>query len=221
MVGQSYELPPDEAHHGLRVLRLQKGELVTLFNGKGTEWRGHVEHCGKRELIVHVEEERHVARPSPRLTLAMGWLMKDKAIEFIVQHGTEAGVDRFCFFHADRSGRAPRMNEKWNRVAIEACKQCGRLWMPEFIVKGDLADTIAGWRGKLLLAVQSAKAVPIAQAVAEEDILILVGPEGDFSEEEFRWALQVGAVPVSLGNTTFRSEMAALAAAIVYRSLCV
>ncbi|HPO16379.1 MAG TPA: RsmE family RNA methyltransferase [Candidatus Hydrogenedentes bacterium] len=219
--GQVYALPPDEAHHGLRVLRLQQGEPVTLFNGQGMEWRGRVEHCGKKELMVHVEEEKQVPQPSPRLTLAMGWLMKDKAIEFIIQHGTEAGVDRFCFFTAERSGRSPRLTAKWAKIAIEACKQCGRLWFPEMFIEEDLAAVLSRRHGHPLLATQHPDALPLPKMTLNEDVAILIGPEGDFTEKETISALRAGAVRVSLGGTTFRSEMAALVSAIVYRSLCV
>ncbi len=218
--GKPYALSREEAHHGLRVLRLQEGELVALFDGRGGEWQGRVSPCGKHELMVQVESERHVEPPSPKITLAMAWLMKDKAIEFLVQHGTEAGVDRFCFFRGERSGRAPRMNDKWHRMAIEACKQCGRLWLPEFCVKDDLADAITGWRGRLLLTTQDPKAIPIAQAASGEDVMILIGPEGSFSEEEISLATHAGGVLVSLGDLTLRSEMAGLVAGLLYKAAC-
>ncbi len=216
--GKPYELSREEAHHGLRVLRLQEGEPVALFDGQGGEWQGRVSQCGKHDLIVQVESERHVEPPMPKITVALAWLMKDKALEFLVQHGTEAGVDRFCFFRGDRSGRAPRMNDKWHRMAIEACKQCGRLWLPEFCVKEDLAEALAGWRGRILLTAQDAQAIPIAAAAACEDAIILIGPEGDFSEKEISLAMQAGAVSVSLGDLTLRSEMAGLVAGLLFKA---
>ncbi len=208
-------LPPEEAHHALRVARVRDGDAVLLFDGQGREGRGSVQRVDKRDATVWVEELRAVPQPSPALTLAQAWLHREKTIEFIVRHGTELGVAAFVFFRADHSESAPKIDAKWNRLAIEACKQCGRLWLPEFRLADSLGEALEATSGDRLIAAMDEPAVPWSQALTGGDATVCIGPEGDFSGEEIRVALAMGARPISLGPTVFRSEMAAITAATV------
>jgi len=210
--GGEIALPPEEAHHAIKVVRLREGDLVSLFDGQGREWTGAVARLGRREVVISIREERREPRPGPRLTLAQAWLHQEKALELLVRTGTELGVDRFLFFRAARSERPPRLNPKWMRLAVESCKQCGRLWLPEFAVAETLAGVLRDARGDLLVAAVDAEPVPLAQALSGGDTTLLIGPEGDFTPEEVRAALGAGARPISLGATTFRSEIAAIVA---------
>lgn len=211
--GGEIALPPEEAHHAIKVVRLREGDRVILFDGRGREWTGAVARLDRREVVISVVEERRAPRPAPALTLAQAWLHQEKAIELLVRTGTELGVDRFLFFRAARSERPPRLNPKWTRLAVESCKQCGRLWLPEFAVAETLADVLRHARGDLLIAAMDADPVPLAQALSGGDTTLLIGPEGDFTPEEVCAVLDSGARPISLGVTTFRSEIAAIVAA--------
>ncbi|HNR33374.1 MAG TPA: RsmE family RNA methyltransferase [Candidatus Hydrogenedentes bacterium] len=206
-------LPPEEARHALKVLRLRVGDRVALLDGQGRELVGAVARMDRRDVVVAVEEERRAPRPAPAVTLAQAWLHQDKAVELLVRIGTELGVDRFLFFRADRSERAPRVNPKWDRIGVEACKQCGRLWLPEFVVAPSLAEVLRDASGDLIVAAIEGPPVPLARALSGAEVTLLIGPEGDFTPEEIRAALERGARPISLGTTTFRAETAAIVAA--------
>ncbi len=203
-------LPEAEAHHALRVARVRLGDRVALFDGEGREAIGEVAEAGPDAVTVSVETRREKPRSLRPLTLAQAWLNREKSIEPIISRGTELGVARFVFFKGERSERAPRLNEKWDRLAVESCKQSGRLWLPEFELAGDLAGVLAAAGGRILIATKDREAAPLNQALGEEgDVLVVVGPEGDFTESELTSAIEAGAVPISLGAYTLRSEVAA------------
>lgn len=213
-------LPPEEAHHALRVARVREGDAIALFDGQGREGQGLVQRMDKREAVVQIEEVRTTPRPSPALTLAQAWLHREKNLEFIVRHGTELGVATFVFFRAAHSESAPRIDPKWMRLAIEACKQCGRLWLPDFRVAGSLGEALEGATGDRLIAVMDTPTAGLSRCLSGGDAMICVGPEGDFTAEEIREALAMNAQPVSLGETVFRSEMAAITVTTLIQYEC-
>jgi 16S rRNA (uracil1498-N3)-methyltransferase len=223
--GFEIPLPPDEAHHAVHVVRVRSGERVVLFDGQGREIEGSVSRLTQREVFILPGAEQRVPAPTVQVTLLQAWLLREKSIEYLIQHGTEIGISQFCFFRARHSEKAPRLNARWQRYAIEACKQCARAWLPTFQVVADLNAALDLVRGPLLIATQAFAPVPIAEAlrgVGEtcSSITLLAGPEGDFSPEELQLASDHAAIPISLGEATYRSEVAAtLAASLILYEL--
>ncbi len=204
-------LSREESHHATRVLRARVGDAVALFNGQGTEWRGAISALSRNVVSVAIESEAHCARPAPEVTLAQAWLHRDKSLDEIVRQCTVLGAAEIAFFRADHSEKKPHIPDKWERLCIEACKQCGRLWLPRLTVADNLA-TVLETRPKhrAVLARMEGPHVPIAEAASDTPVLYIVGPEGDFSEAELQQAEAAGAMPVSLGDYTYRAEMAAM-----------
>jgi 16S rRNA (uracil1498-N3)-methyltransferase len=210
-------LPPEEGHHALHVVRLKPGDTVALFDGRGRVFDARVSQMTRKEVWVAIEGVKHSAPPKRSLTLLCGWLLRDKAVEFLIQHGVEIGVDRFVFFRAERSERTPKLNDKWTRSAIEACKQCGRAWLPQFEDAEDLEEAMDQVEGDLLLATMDRPPIPLDRALDTGDAGVIIGPEGDLTENEVERALNRGAKPIGLGSAIFRAEMAALVAATLVR----
>jgi 16S rRNA (uracil1498-N3)-methyltransferase len=204
-------LSPEESHHARRVLRVRDGEAAVVFNGRGAEWSGRIETPSKDRVAVAVEKTRREDEPAPPLTLAIGWLHREKLMGETIRRGVELGVSRFLFFPAARSEKAPAMNNRWQRFAIESCKQCGRLWLPVFEI-ADSFDAVLknNTGGDLLLFTLSGETMPLPEALTGAPVTVLIGPEGDFTPEEQQAARDAGARPVSLGMMTFRSEVAAV-----------
>lgn len=208
--GDVVPLPQDEAHHALRVVRVRPGDAVALFDGAGTVWDAVVDAAGRRDVTVAVGAPRRVPAPRPAIRLAMAWLHRPQPMEDLVRRGTELGVAVFCFYRAERSQTAPRIPDKWRRIAVEACKQCGNAWLPSFATAPDLPAALAACGGVAILATAEGSPVPLARALDGADpVTLVVGPEGDFTEGERAAARAAGARPVSLGGTTFRAEAAA------------
>ncbi len=206
------QLPPLEAHHAVRVVRLRTGDRVALFDGQGREVIATVTHIDRRDVILKVEERREPRPMRHRLTVCMGWLKRDKSIEFAIRHGVELGVTAFVFFRAAHSERAPQPDEAWQRLAVESCKQCGRLWLPSFAAYPSLDEALEATQGPRWIATKSRPAVPIACAAASTENAVFIGPEGDFTDVETDAILETGAKAMSLGSFTFRSEVAAIVA---------
>ncbi len=213
--GHRITLDGDEAHHALHVVRVKVGETLALINGRGTEARARVEACSRHEVTLTCEDCDTVPPELRRLTLLQAALHNPKATEFLIRHGTEIGVSRFVIFRAQHSERSRGGLEKLERAAIEAMKQCGRRWLPEIEALDSLEDALSAAQGQILMASMDATPVPLGNLLNRDDIALLVGPEGDFSDAETATALAAGAKPISLGPYTFRAEVATLLAATI------
>jgi len=205
-------LRDEEAHHAIHVVRLRGGDQVEMFDGLGRSWTATVASVTRSDVTLHVSDETRSPLPEAELTLALGWLHRDKAIEEVVRRCTELGVSRFLFFRAERSERAPRLSGKLARHAIESCKQCGRRWLPGFTAVPTLDGVFTEERGTLLVATKDLAPVPLATGLSgSNQAVLLVGPEGDFTQDELTRIRAAGALPISLGEPTLRSEVAAVA----------
>jgi 16S rRNA (uracil1498-N3)-methyltransferase len=211
----------DEAHHARRVLRLDVGDTVTCFDGRGAAWRGQIAGIAKdRVEVTIVETLPVVAEPTPRITLAQG-LVKGERMDWIVQKATELGASCIQPLRTDRSevrlddARAERRAERWHRIAVEASKQCERAWLPELAEPLTVAGALARLDGPAVAFVErdAEPARPALEALrGAERLAVFVGPEGGWTGDELA-ALAAAAVPcLSLGPQILRAETAAVAA---------
>jgi 16S rRNA (uracil1498-N3)-methyltransferase len=208
-------LPEDEAHHALRVVRLRDGDAAECFDGVGQVWRGTLESQGKRGAAIVVAD--HTAEPphARRLTLVQAWLHKPKAIEDLLRRGAEVGVTGFVFFRAARSERSPALHPKWQALLAEVCKQSGANWMPTVEIAADAVAWLKSSGVPSAVASLDADAVPLDALPPSPEQALLVGPEGDFTPEEYAAFRDAGAQGFSLGGRVYRSEAAAILAATV------
>ncbi len=204
------ELSGEEAHHALRVARVRPGDGVSVFDGKGLEIIGECDRIDKRSVYIRAVRTTHHAPPPVRVTVAVGGLHRDKAQETVVRRAAEMGAWRVCFWHADHSQRPIKPTERWRKTAIEACKQCGRVYLPEVDTAPSLEAFLKQHNGPCIIGLLTKDAAAGAPTISMADnVALLIGPEGDFSEQERNAALNAGAQPVSLGSYTYRSEVAA------------
>jgi len=213
-------LEPSDSHHCADVLRLKPGDRVTLFDGEGSVAEAeltevHRKHCGVRI------GERSVTPPLRcAVTLAQA-IPKGKNMDLILQKGVELGASVIVPLMTGRTvvrldrEEASRKRERWQQIAVEACKQCGRNQVPEVDIPCGVAEFLRNRPpGLLLLASLQPGAVSVKEALASAPgihaVTVMVGPEGDFTPEEASLALEAGAVPVTLGPMILRAETAAL-----------
>ena len=216
-------LDPSESHHALDVLRLKEGDRVTVFNGAGSEATAEITSAKKDALTLRKVQVSKSAPLSCEITLAQA-VPKGKNMEFIIEKATELGARAIApllsertIFQADAE-EALKKKQKWQRVAIEACKQCGQNWLPElqtpltpkaFFESGQKFDL-------MLIASLQPDARHLKQVLGEfgaakpRRVLVLVGPEGDFTPAEISLAKSHGCRPVTLGPIILRTETAAL-----------
>jgi 16S rRNA (uracil1498-N3)-methyltransferase len=215
-----------EAHHALHVLRIHRGENVTVLDGAGTEFFCDVESATKNSLVLAVKEKKFTPAPPCPLTLLVA-IPKGKLIESIIQKAVELGAHRIVplltervVTHVDNDG-AEAKREKWQSVAIESIKQCGTPWLPKVEAPQTIAEFLA--RGEkielsLVGSLQTERRHPrewILEFQKQHERLphsagAWIGPEGDFTLAELRAIEAAGAKPVTLGALTLRVETAAI-----------
>lgn len=217
-------LVDDEARHLARVLRLGPGAEVELLDGAGGRYLARVESLSSREVWLAVVEPLPAAGGGEgELVLAQA-LLKGKKMELLLQKASELGVDEFVpvlTSHCERRVVAQGVEQRWQRILREACKQCGRalpmrlapvtrlddLLMRDFASRVMLYEREYGSHGGERLA------------GCAGGICLLIGPEGGFEADEVRAAKEAGFVTVHLGERVLRAETAALSAVAVSQFL--
>ena len=215
--GTAAPLPPEEGQHLRRVLRLDAGAAVRVFDGRGREHEASVETLTRDGAILRIGPPADAApEPGVHVTLAQALLKADK-FDAVVRDATMLGAARVqplvtAHVEAPRGARGGRV-ERWRRVAISSAKQCGRAVVPEIAdpLRLDECLRIAD-RPLVLLAEPAAGAgagaIPSRPAAAT----IVCGPEGGWAPGEIAAAIDAGASPITLGGRTLRADAAPLVA---------
>ena len=213
-------LEPAESRHAISVLRLRRGDAVRLFDGEGREYGGAVEGIQKDRLTVAVNERAVAEAPSPAITLAVS-VIKPERMELLIEKASELGVSSVVPLVTERSvvrlarERREAKIARWQKIALESCKQCGQARVPRIGPVEPFASFVDGI-GKYDAAFIPSLVVGgmgLGEALKKsrpKSVLVMVGPEGDFTEAEVRRAAGQGALPVSLGPLVMRSETAAI-----------
>jgi 16S rRNA (uracil1498-N3)-methyltransferase len=224
--GNVLRLDGREAHHALRVLRLERGELVTVLDGIGNEFMCAVENVGRNfaELSVSL---KNFTPPSPCSITLLQSLPKGKIIESIIQKSVELGARRIVPILSERvvtqldDDSADEKREKWQQVAIEAIKQCGSAWLPKIETPMTIEHFLARKEKfdlSLVGSLQKERRHPRdifrefenANKRLPKSVGVWIGPEGDFTLDELQAIQNSGAQPISLGNLVLRVETAAI-----------
>lgn len=211
-------LPDDEAHHLLQVLRIRNGERVEALDGCGSKMSVEIEWIGKGKALAHsrgesVRDSRLNALP---IILEMA-VLKGDAMEWTVEKAVELGVKTFIpvlcahgVVQIDRKGPL-FYRDRWQKIADQALKQCGRLERMEVREPTPLELLLTEKRSNRIWAdeTRTADSIPLFDAKKNE-IAILIGPEGGWSENERLLLSRSDCRPTSLGPWIYRAETAAL-----------
>ena len=219
-----------ETHHCIDVLRMKQGDRATVFDGQGHEATVEISTIAKDR--VELKHLQHAKTPALACEIVLGQAVpKGKNMEFIIEKATELGAAQIVPLLSERTvvrldaDEAKDKREKWQRVAIEATKQCGQNWLPEVATpvtpkaffdgapKFDLmliASLQPGAQHLKTLLREIAGEGPLSKNKRPRRVLILVGPEGDFTPAEISLAIGAGCRPLTLGPIILRTETAAL-----------
>lgn len=229
------QLDRAESHHLVAVRRARPGEPVEVFAGDGREWTTELEETDRAAARLRIREARQQPPLRPAVTLVCA-LIQGKPWEWLLQKATELQATRIIPLLSARCGI--RLDErhiatkalKWRTLLIEACKQSGNGFLPELesprtfdALLGDLRAAAIG--GSLALAASLESGARPLRTIAEDsstnglpgEIWCLIGPEGDFSPEEYHALQALPAQPFRLGPAILRTETAALAALVQIR----
>ena len=211
--GELVELPAGAVHHLTRVLRLRDGAAVVAADGAGTVVEGEVRGGG----LALSSAPATVAAPAPRLVVWQA-LGKGRKHDEVVRVLTELGVDEVVAVTSERTvvqldGKADRVRTRWQSVATAACEQARRPHVPRVRGPVEVADLVDGLDGTPCVVAHVGEAtdpLAAAQSVAgDPEVVVAVGPEGGWTDEEVAAFVAAGATPVGLGPTVLRTEHAA------------
>lgn len=218
------QLPDDEATHAIRVLRLREGDEIFLIDGVGNFHRAEVtlvssKHCAYQ--VLETIPQTSVWRGHIHLAMAPTKMMD--RVEWMAEKATEIGFDELSFLDCRFSERRVVKTDRVERIVVAAVKQSRKAWMP-------VVNEMMPFERFVRTPREGAKFIAhcyeeierndlFNSLMAMEDdnpqVTILVGPEGDFSVDEVRLAMDNGYVPVSLGECRLRTETAALSAVMM------
>lgn len=215
-----------EAHHCRNVLRLEKGDRIVLFDGRGRELTAEISSANSSEIQLR---KLHEARTPPlRCQITLGQAIpKGKNMDLIVQKAVEIGAAEIAPIVSDRTvvrlddESAASKQSKWQNLAIEAAKQCGQNWLPRVQAPQSMSQLL-GHCGRFdlqLIGSLQSDAVHLKTILSEysaehgdrpASVLMLVGPEGDFTPAELSLARSHGCRPITLGPIVLRVETASI-----------
>ena len=218
-VGQTARLSDGDAHYLGRVLRLQPGAGLTLFNGLGGEYDAVLTEVARNGAAAEVRAHDPVERESPlSITLVQG-VSRGERMDYTIQKAVELGVTRIVPVETARSvvrlkgERRARRRLHWQGVARAAAMQCGRNRVPTVADPCGLRDALASATG-LCLLLDPVGAAPLSTLAQPADgaLTLLIGPEGGLADDEIEQARSGGFRPVQLGPRVLRTETAGMAA---------
>jgi 16S rRNA (uracil1498-N3)-methyltransferase len=231
--GPVVRLPPEEAEHLVRVLRLGVGAVVQVFDGRGREFLARVESTGRQEVVVTaLDPVASAPEPAVALTLAQAVLKGDR-MDDVVRDAAMLGVTAVQPIISERTeiqaAHRPRASrtERWHRVAVASVKQCGRAVVPEVRIPLRLDDylrvEVAACR-VLLVEPRAGGPAPRPFSVREPEATpasaaLLIGPEGGWTDEEMRAAGRHNFQRLTLGSRTLRADATPVAAIAVLQFL--
>ncbi|ABW67536.1 16S rRNA (uracil(1498)-N(3))-methyltransferase [Desulfosudis oleivorans] len=220
-----------DANHIKNVLRMKPGDAIWLFNGAGMEFKGVIHSVDSEAVTVEITGAFSCATESPiRLTLAQAFL-KDKKMDALVRQATELGVTRWIPVFTQRTiprpdaRRVSSRMERWQAIAAESLKQCGRGRLPEIeppILFEDLLSRSDDWSLKIIFA--DAKAPGLNDTLPSQEatvrrVLVMIGPEGGFTPEEIDRAIKKGFIAASLGPRILKADTATVGACAIVQHL--
>jgi len=223
--GALVDLPAGAARH-VQVLRLQPGNVITLFNGNGGEYSATVTQMGRSDVRVEIGAHDPIERESARAVHVAVGMPANERMDWLVEKATELGVASIQPLITERSvlrlsgERAAKKTAHWQAVAVAACEQSGRNRVPVLHPVADWSQWLRSLSsaeaspamGRALLSL-GADSVPLPQAFGrEQPVLLVAGPEGGLSPQEESSARALGFRAVTLGPRVLRSETAPLAA---------
>ncbi len=221
-IGATIALEGAEAKHAGTVSRVRPGENLLVGNGRGLLITATVSAVEPGRVTLFVDGLRMLARHSPRLTLVQA-LAKGGRDELAIQVATELGVDRIIPWAAGRSisrwegAKVAKGQERWASIVREASKQAILPWLPELSPLASLSDLVTLCASARVIVLEPEAQLPLSGIATsvDDDVVLVVGPEGGVSEHERERLADAGAIEARLGDTVLRTSSAGPAALAV------
>jgi 16S rRNA (uracil1498-N3)-methyltransferase len=210
--GDNCLLDESESNHCVKVLRLQEGAICRLIDGNGTVAEGELIHPHAKSAGFKIKSKKTFEKPKSGLTIAIAPTKNIDRFEFFLEKAVELGVSRVIPLRCNHSERKNIRHDRAEKAVLAATKQSMRAFLPlvdDLTQMKKLPDLIDMNECYIAHCEESEK-VSIHQINAENNPCILIGPEGDFSPEEIKWATDLGAKALDLGTNRLRTETAGI-----------
>jgi len=209
-------LPEEESQHAVKVLRLQVGDAITVVDGVGGFYHAritnpHPKHCGF-EITKTIAE---LGKRDYKLHIAIAPTKNIERLEWFIEKATEIGIDEITPIICRFSERKNIKAERLEKIIVSAAKQSVKAYFPKLnplCTFDELIKKHQSLQKFIAHCYEEDKRLLQTEYTKSTDVLILIGPEGDFSKEEVQKALSAGFIPVSLGNSRLRTETAGVVA---------
>ena len=215
---ENFILSEEESKHAIRVLRMDTGDCLHLIDGRGGLYEAQIiDPHPKRTVITILNVEEEFQRPKYHLHIAVGPTKNIDRIEWFLEKATEVGIQEITPVICEHSERKEVKLDRLNKVVVAAMKQSLKAYLPKLNPAVSFKQFLReipkeGVQKAIAHCVDAEKKYLNQVLEPDQHYIILIGPEGDFSEDEIDLALQMGFHPISLGEARLRTETAALAA---------
>ncbi len=218
--GDTISIAGEEFSHLVHVMRKKEGDAIVVVDGRGNACGAVISRIGRHEATCAIESRRvHNREPEIRVTLAAGVLKNPSRFDFLVEKATELGVSEIIPLQSARTIPSHARSGRWRKLALAAMKQSGRSWLPEVRELTGFSGVLEEFRGRANLVVaheDPAAGSPFGgirkPADGKPGALLLVGPEGGFTDDEIGACLREGFGTLYLGERRLRTETAAVVA---------
>lgn len=215
--GTELWLDEDTARHVVQVLRMEAGEKLQLTDGKGHDAVVAIAQTAKKKCSVHVEEVTTHKERTPYLHLAVAFTKNSSRNEWLLEKATELGVKTIIPLSVTRSEREKIRYDRWKNILVSAILQSQQYYLPELTELQTLKQVLQSYKDvpqKLIgHCIGDDERFPISKILLpKKETLILIGPEGDFTEDEVKECIGLNFAGISMGTTRLRTETAAMTA---------
>lgn len=212
---ENFSFDKEESKHIIKVLRKKDTDILYVTNGLGLLFKTEITLASDSKCTVKIISFEKSAPSKYHLHLAVAPTKMNDRFEWFLEKATEIGIHEITPIICDRSERKVINTERFDKIILTAMKQCNQLYLPKLNSAMTFKEFVKLKNEGLQLVAhceETDKKTLKSVLVPNENITILIGPEGDFSEKEIEAALENNYIPVSLGNSRLRTETAAIVA---------
>jgi 16S rRNA (uracil1498-N3)-methyltransferase len=215
-------LSQEESYHAAQVLRMRNGEIIHLTDGLGHLFKGELINVDAKKSLVRITEDVPQMSATTNLHIAIAPTKNIDRFEWFLEKATEMGIAEITPLLCRYSERKEIKPERLNKVIVSAAKQSHHFLFPKLnpIVKFEEFIKTTTVENKFIAHCESSDKNDFGKSIANNrSVLLLIGPEGDFSEQEIQLAISNNYFPVSLGESRLRTETAGVYACAVFNAL--
>ena len=225
-INKTLTLDQESSNHLIKVLRKKEDALVELFDGRGTSFIAEIVSLEKKLVKVKlIKVESSLERKGIKIHLGQS-LIKSEPFSHSIQKATELGVNSISPLYTERTvvkqnpNKIQSRKERWQSIAKHACQQCGENWLPEINKIQTLEEWLETVEAKNKIVLYPNSKTKLSSLKFTESVAIVVGPEGDFTDNEVALLKEKDFLPVQLGERILRADTAVIAAISAIRTMC-